>query len=473
LTIIDLRKRTTMKIKSLHIADFNQFQNFSLDLTYPEGHERAGEPLDKVCIIGQSGTGKTSLLNLINTYLIIYKLNNQVDALVSQENVHVNKSIHEQTRSIAGLTYVRNTLLYSKNFFVSFIEKVFKLKVSIGENYGKIDFGNLPLSINLLSKEPPSQRSPEVFYFSSFNSFEEFEESRNPYGEKTNNLQNSIWHKVFDLSQSSNDFWRNIGYRIKSYHEESIKKRLEISDTEIITEIERKRKSYQEWLSVNKNPLAELGEEFLDKILVSFNLRVKKDIEFNKKEDIGEIQFETLQGKKVNRNILSTGTNQIINTMIPLFSDKPTDALIFFDEPERSLYPDIQTKIVDFYTSLAPGSQFFFATHSPLVASSFDPWEIVELKFKENGTVYQELYYEGERHVNNYNVFPKRLDYSSILTKVFDLPETDRPEKIETLMKIHLLEQQIKEVTLQSEKRELWKEYEKLADSINWKLEDA
>ncbi len=37
-----------MKIKSLHIADFNQFQNFSLDLTYPEGHEKVGEPLDKV-----------------------------------------------------------------------------------------------------------------------------------------------------------------------------------------------------------------------------------------------------------------------------------------------------------------------------------------------------------------------------------------------------------------------------------------
>jgi ATPase subunit of ABC transporter with duplicated ATPase domains len=54
-----------MKIKSLHIADFNQFQNFSLDLTYPRGHAKAGKPLDKVCIIGQSGTGKTSLLRFM------------------------------------------------------------------------------------------------------------------------------------------------------------------------------------------------------------------------------------------------------------------------------------------------------------------------------------------------------------------------------------------------------------------------
>ena len=51
-----------MKVKSLFIKDFNQFKDFELDLTYPAGHAKAGLPLDKVCIIGQSGTGKTSLL---------------------------------------------------------------------------------------------------------------------------------------------------------------------------------------------------------------------------------------------------------------------------------------------------------------------------------------------------------------------------------------------------------------------------
>jgi len=54
-----------MKIASIDIKEFRQFKNLKLDLTYPEGHEKAGEPLDKVCIIGQSGTGKTNLLELI------------------------------------------------------------------------------------------------------------------------------------------------------------------------------------------------------------------------------------------------------------------------------------------------------------------------------------------------------------------------------------------------------------------------
>ncbi len=54
-----------MKIKYLEVNQYLQFKNFKLDLTYPKGHDKEGQPLEKVCFIGQSGTGKTSLLNLI------------------------------------------------------------------------------------------------------------------------------------------------------------------------------------------------------------------------------------------------------------------------------------------------------------------------------------------------------------------------------------------------------------------------
>jgi len=54
-----------MKIKYLEIKNYKQFKDLELDLTYPKGHEKAGEPLDKICIIGQSGTGKTNLLEVI------------------------------------------------------------------------------------------------------------------------------------------------------------------------------------------------------------------------------------------------------------------------------------------------------------------------------------------------------------------------------------------------------------------------
>lgn len=56
-----------MKIHKITLKDYNQFKNLEIDLTYPKGHPKAGQPLDKVCFIGQSGTGKTSLLRLIKT----------------------------------------------------------------------------------------------------------------------------------------------------------------------------------------------------------------------------------------------------------------------------------------------------------------------------------------------------------------------------------------------------------------------
>ena len=109
----------------------------------------------------------------------------------------------------------------------------------------------------------------------------------------------------------------------------------------------------------------------------------------------------------------------LANTIYKLYT---TNTVILIDEPERYLYPDIQNEIIDYYTNLAPKTQFFFATHSPIIASSFEPWEIIELKFDyKKGIVFQEKYYEGERHIDNYFINPQYLRWDSILTKVFDI----------------------------------------------------
>ncbi|WPQ61752.1 hypothetical protein SIO70_25660 [Chitinophaga sancti] len=63
-------KEDKKKDKILHVAEhLFQLQVLTpdhLDLMYPAGHEKAGKPLDKVFIIGQSGTGKTTLLKLLS-----------------------------------------------------------------------------------------------------------------------------------------------------------------------------------------------------------------------------------------------------------------------------------------------------------------------------------------------------------------------------------------------------------------------
>ena len=53
-----------MKISKLHIEQYKHLENLEFDFTYQTG-KRKGQPLDKICFIGQSATGKTNLLELL------------------------------------------------------------------------------------------------------------------------------------------------------------------------------------------------------------------------------------------------------------------------------------------------------------------------------------------------------------------------------------------------------------------------
>jgi AAA15 family ATPase/GTPase len=201
----------------------------------------------------------------------------------------------------------------------------------------------------------------------------------------------------------------------------------------------------KEWRKNTVNPFAELAKR-INPILNIFHLEIKANIDF---ENPDEMQFISIQHKdkfteKLDYDVWSTGTKQVVMTATPLFALDTKDTVVLFDEPERSLYPDIQRVIIKHYTDLAPEAQFFFATHSPLIASQFEPWEIVELKFNEEGKVYRELYYEGENHVDNYTIFPQYLSWGEILTNVFDLNYDGNSDfRIELLTKTVRLKKQL------------------------------
>lgn len=398
-----------MKVKSLSIKDFNQFKDFELDLTYPAGHAKAGLPLDKVCIIGQSGTGKTSLLNKLATKPQIKYL--------STNNLNVVKPLgfidFEDTN--LGIS----TKLYDNGY--------------IGKNFLKLKY------------QPPIMIEANA-------------------GSK-------------DLGRNL-EYWNDIIKEIVTFREQEIQKKLEIAEL-ITTNQERLQEelaNFNEWQKNIPNPLKDLADNFLDKILCKFNLRVRQSLDFKKKEDIETIKIETLEGKEVPNNLLSTGTKQVILTTLPLYAQKPQGKIILFDEPERSLYPDIQTLIVDFYINLTTDCQFFFATHSPLIASCFEPWEIVELKFKPDGTVYRELYYDAERgnHVDNYTIDPRYLRWDSILTRLFDLDKDSNEARTRKLMELASLRSKLEKSNGKistEEKQKLYAQFEKLAELLDWEYD--
>lgn len=252
---------------------------------------------------------------------------------------------------------------------------------------------------------------------------------------------------------------KSIVDKIKEYQELEIQKRIEFSkiieDSNSQELFQKAKDDFAIWKNNNPNPLENIADQLLDKVLNRFNLRVTKELNFTKTEDIGAIKIETLQGDEVPSNAWSTGTKQLIMRVLPLYAKHPQNYLILIDEPEQSLYPDIQTEITDIFTSKELGTdcQFFFATHSPLIASSFEPWEIVELKFNDKGSVYRELYYEGENHVDNYTINPQLLRWDGILQRVFDLDKASNPKRNEALSQLAKLKKTLERNTLTADER--------------------
>jgi ABC-type lipoprotein export system ATPase subunit len=443
-----------MKVTKVSIKDFHQFKDVEIDLTYPKGHKKAGQPLDKVCIIGQSGTGKTTLLKIIggHTYtadnlLKEYKLEDLI-------NVSVKRQIKNLETDI--------TLFFNKD----------KNLATIGwknftEDGKEINFDT---AVEKFTKYDEKIKNQFIYFPAELK-----------YNENESKGSNLATKKIIDFGDYNlGDVWEIVLSRIQEYQESELKIRQEVSkvvedNSNDIEAIQKAVRKLERFRKKEFNPLAEIADECLDPLLKHFNLRVKRELDIQKKEDLGFIKVEDLKGNAIPQSLLSTGTKQVIFSATPLFLLKPDGALILYDEPERSLYPSIQKFITDYYVSLTKDSQFFFATHSPIIASSFEPWEIVELKFNAKGEVYQEQYYpkDADRHVDNYTIIPSYLTYDLMLNKVFDLTETHSNERSEKITEALMLRNQL---TVLKEKnrletiagKKLYEKYRNLASKLFW-----
>jgi ABC-type lipoprotein export system ATPase subunit len=462
----------SMKVKELYIKKYHQFEDFKLDLTYPKGYkdkdgnDRAGQPLNKVCFIGQSGTGKTSLLEVLKaiTYLSArfskHGLNNigkyssvttgAFDDLLLRDLFLNPVKINFDNDIIISFGKYEWDDVFSQGFFDAKYENIVEDNVDFLLNHFKIFF--CPYDIL-------SQNLSDIY---------------------SNNTDDSppkaTINTLVDFSTySSNHLWENINASIIKYREVEIAKSLEIAaitqrsdftNEELIEASEK----FKTWQRNNPNPAKQLADEYLDKVLNKFNLNVKTKLNFSKTEDIKAIEIENSNGETIPFDNLSSGTRQIILSILPFFELKPNKSIVLFDEPERSIYADVQKEIIDIYTSFTTDCQFFYATHSPIIASSFEPWEIVELKFNpKTGKVYQELDYEGERHVDNYKFHPKYLRWDDILGRIFDLEEEGNPERMKALKRLAILESKLKKNSISKEDKEiLWSEYSKLSKLTGW-----
>jgi predicted ATP-dependent endonuclease of OLD family len=449
-----------MKISKIHIKDFHQFKDFTLDLTYPQGHEKAGQPLDKVCFIGQSGTGKTSLLEMIPMLLYWYETNLVVKSSIESINQNMNLDI------IFGLSNE-----YSFNFY-------FRIANIDGKGGGLFRIMDEP-KLNKLEHDWDECKSfyeedwqkkiaSKLIYFPANLSYDIDLETDNKLEDRD----------IVDFSQDKvASVWNLILEKIQAYQEQELKIRHDISkvvekSSNDIKIIQKAVKKLEDWKAKEFNPIKDVADNCLDPLLAKFKLRVKTELDFKTKDDIGFIKIEDFEGNEIPNGLWSTGTKQVILSALPLYLLKPKHTIILFDEPERSLYPDLQRTVVDYYSSLTESCQFFYSTHSPIIASSFDPWEIVELKFNKEGKIYRETYFEGENHIDNYKWNPKYMRWDDILQRVFDLEDDGSPDRKVKLDELATLNVKFKKLTKQGqeysvEALEIIKNIEKLSKELS------
>ncbi len=443
-----------MKISKIHIKDFHQFKDFTLDLTYPQGHEKAGQPLDKVCFIGQSGTGKTSLLELIPKFLYLYDTN--LIGNISQESLIANIEIEV---IFSGTDNVQLNLVYDYALDSKDKEDIFLFN-KVNEKYRfNSEFSFVTSYSSEVSK---------LIYFPANLNYEIDLGIKDVLDER----------EIVDFSKDKiSSIWNLILEKIKNYQEQELRIRQDISKVaeQTFSNLDAIRAAVIEleiWKNSEFNPIKDVADNCLDPLLAKFKLRVKTELDFKTKDDIGFIKVEDFEGSEIPHGLWSTGTKQVILSALPLYLLKPKHTVILFDEPERSLYPDLQRTVVDYYSSLAESCQFFYSTHSPIIASSFDPWEIVELKFNKEGKVYRETYFEGENHIDNYKWNPKYMRWDDILQRVFDLEDDGSPDRKIKLDELATLNVKFKKLKKQGQEHsvealQIIKDIEKLSKALS------
>jgi predicted ATP-dependent endonuclease of OLD family len=352
-----------MKISKLHIDQFRHLENLDFDFTYQSG-ERKGQPLDKICFIGQSATGKTSLLELINKdvngflktelddrgdiWIRFHKFDSNFKLINNNESFEYNNGI--VSKNEIPLLQSRKTASFIQYLFTK-TDRIFHITSDILSNQ----------NIKLFEEET-------VLLIERFKTLSKDREIKNEHSRLT-----------FD-HQVEEEIWISLLEQNVKYLQDFLQFATELINSGSVLD-NSSQKKVDEWKSKNSNPVIDFSEKFniiLDKIQLEVDLVNTKNIIPLKHK---------ITGENIPIKNISTGTKQLLLTAFPLFKLDTTNSIILIDEPERSLFPDMQMDLMDFYKNIAPEAQFIVATHSPFIAASFEPDERFILYFDNDGKV--------------------------------------------------------------------------------------
>ncbi|MEW6077476.1 MAG: AAA family ATPase [Thermodesulfobacteriota bacterium] len=278
----------------------------------------ADDLADMVFLAGPNGIGKSRLIEAILAYLRDPRVN---------PNMHM---IVEATSQSEKTEWSKNTLNLSDNGDCQ------KLRQTLQKNQSRRNFCSSILYYE--SNRQITNLKPLQFTW----------EYKDPYVEQvgwdfsfrplTGRAQDTI-HSIFKKIQSQKTSIANRAIQLKSEGKDSMN--LSFSDP-----LDPFREAFEQLLSPKKL----LGVNMQDN-----SLRIQD----------GEVE--------ITEKALSSGEREVLNIVFDFILRQPSDCIVFFDEPELHLHPELANKLIATLKTVGKGNQFIFCTHSAeLLSGSLD-----------------------------------------------------------------------------------------------------
>ena len=312
-----------MKIKNLHIKEFKGLRDISINF------EKNDEPLDLVVLAGSNGSGKTrileSILDYFNIVLVVpEEAQNKIELFFeSMEEKCIDKLGHE-------LSFMYCLKFGSK-------EK----KISVGSVEAR--YLDIKKELNIL---------PKIIYAPAEMNFKKMDMA------STTLIQEYNFINIVNT---------NLVKDIPSY-----------IATKIISAIFK-----------NKNEkVGDVQKKVFDEINEIFeNLSIDVKVEDISQDGRNITLFTNSSGDKFDINELSSGEKQLFLRTLAIKMLNPENSIILIDEPELSLHPKWQQRIVDVYRKIGKNNQIIIATHSPHILGSVRKENIMLLDKDDEGKI--------------------------------------------------------------------------------------
>lgn len=282
---------------------------------------------------------------------------------------------------------------------------------------------DLTNSINFVF-EKEEEETNELIYNSLFNSLKFYENNRlyNPEDPHFKVLNNSlkILPKIIYIPTEIN--FQNIQTTTNMLERKY--EFLNIVDTNLISNIASYIATRVTYISNTEENLT--GKEVREKVAKEINdifsiLDLDIKLQGLSRDERSMPIFSNSNGEEFDINDLSSGEKQLFVRTLAIKMLEPENSIILIDEPELSLHPKWQQKILEVYKKIGKNNQIIVATHSPHILGSVSKENLIILTRDENGEI------KALKDENLYSSLGQPVD--RILEDIMGL-ETTRDPKI-------------------------------------------